>query len=385
MKAPAQVPGDLAEPPPVGQQAVHDCVVAPGAVGVLARWLWPRAGSRFRRQHRLLSGGGHGTGFREAGAVRGDAPPDRLGQVLPQVEPVGDLHRVRCAGAGPVGVGAGAVPADDLDAGMGGQPVRQRLGVAASQQVQRRTGLAVDDDRAVVVAAPDGEVVHPEHPRDGRRRVRGGHHQPQQHLPAGRLGQGGSQPGPGPPGQRDRDVPQHAGQQRSLPAVADGQARDLLSERRALAAGAAAEEPADGQPDHHPAPADGGISQPPGVTAVHPADTAPHAVHGADSPAARASTSSSPAAATTLSTTTPARWGRRIPSSTTPGHDKHPSPCENDTTDSWKNGRPRQPPHYQESTRFTRQTADLPSRETARYRRHRCHHEIGARSQTKPS
>jgi len=71
---------------------------------------------------------------------------------------------------------------------MGGQPVRQRLGVAALQQVQRRTGLAVDDDRAVVVAAPDGEVVHPEHPRNGRRRVRGGHHQPQQHLPAGRLG-----------------------------------------------------------------------------------------------------------------------------------------------------------------------------------------------------
>ena len=101
-----------------------------------------------------------------------------------------DLHRVRCPGAGPVGVGAGAVPADDLDAGMGGQPVRERLGVAAFQQVQRRAGLAVDDDRAVVLAAPDGEVVHPEDPRGGRRRVRGGHDEPEQHLPARRHSHG---------------------------------------------------------------------------------------------------------------------------------------------------------------------------------------------------
>lgn len=36
----------------------------------------------------------------QAGAVRGDALLDRFCEVLPQVEPVGDLDRVRCAGAG---------------------------------------------------------------------------------------------------------------------------------------------------------------------------------------------------------------------------------------------------------------------------------------------
>ena len=41
-------------------------------------------------------------------------------------------------------VGAGAVLADHLHAGMGGQSVRERLGVAAVQKVQRSTGLAVD-------------------------------------------------------------------------------------------------------------------------------------------------------------------------------------------------------------------------------------------------
>jgi hypothetical protein len=153
---------------------------------------------------------------------------------------------------------------------MRGQPVRERLRVAALQQVKRRPGLAVDDDRAVVLPAPDGEVVHPEDPRGGRRRVRGGHDQPEQHLPARRHAQAPGEPGAGPASQRDRDVLQRAAQRRGLPPVGDGQARDLLGERPALAAGDRAEEPADGQPDHHPAPADGGVGQPPAVTAVHP-------------------------------------------------------------------------------------------------------------------
>jgi hypothetical protein len=63
---------------------------------------------------------------------------------------------------------------------MGREPVRQGLGVAALDQVERRAGLDVDEQRAVVLAAPDREVVDPEHPRERRRlRVRGGHDQPQ--------------------------------------------------------------------------------------------------------------------------------------------------------------------------------------------------------------
>jgi hypothetical protein len=48
---------------------------------------------------------------------------------------------------------------------MGREPVRERLGVAALDQVERRAGLAVDQQRAVVLAAPDREIVDPEHPR----------------------------------------------------------------------------------------------------------------------------------------------------------------------------------------------------------------------------
>ena len=128
-------------------------MVAPGAVGVLACRLRPRCVRRLCGRRGVICGDGRGPGFCQARTVRGGASLDGLGEVLPQVKPVGDLDCVRCPGAGPVGVGAGTVTADDLDARMRGQPVRERLGVAAFQQVERRAGLAVDDDGAVVLGS----------------------------------------------------------------------------------------------------------------------------------------------------------------------------------------------------------------------------------------
>jgi hypothetical protein len=78
-------------------------------------------------------------------------------------------------------------------------------------------------------------------------------------------------------------------------------------------------------------------------------DTLPHFGHAAVAALALASTSSSPAATVTSSTTTPASCGRRTPRSTEPGHDKNAPPCDNDTTDSWKSSRLRQPLDYQEA------------------------------------
>lgn len=56
------------------------------------------------------------------------------------------------AGPSPVGIRAGAVPADDLCAWMGREPLRERLGVASLDQVERRAGLDVDEQCAVVLA-----------------------------------------------------------------------------------------------------------------------------------------------------------------------------------------------------------------------------------------
>jgi hypothetical protein len=111
--------------------------------------------------------------------MAGHTPLDCLAKVLPQVEAVGDLHRVQRPAPGALRIRPGAVPADHLDPGMGPQPGPQRLRLPAGQQVKRRSGLAIDQQRAVDVAAAQGEVVHPEHPRRGRWRVGQGHDQPQ--------------------------------------------------------------------------------------------------------------------------------------------------------------------------------------------------------------
>ena len=280
VQAPAQVAGDLAEPASFGAQLVDQRVVPPGALGVLPGGVGLPGGFRFWQGRALLLRGGRGRRLGQAGAVGGDALLDGLGEVLPQVEPVGDLDRVRRPGPGSVRIRPRAVPADHLDPGVGGQPVGKRLGVAAFEEVERGAGLDVDEQRAVVLAAPDREVVDPEDPRGRRLRVGGGHDQPQQDLPGRGDAQPGGQPRSRAPGQRDRDAPEHPGQQRRLARIADGQAVDLLGERRARAAGGSAEESPDRQQDLHLPPADRGVGQRPGIPAVDPAQHRPaHRAH----------------------------------------------------------------------------------------------------------
>jgi len=81
--------------------------------------------------------------------VRDDGLLHRLGEVVPQVPSVSDLHGVRGTGAGAVGVGAGPVPTHDSHARMPAQPGRDRLRGAVGQHIQRPVGVDVDDDRAV--------------------------------------------------------------------------------------------------------------------------------------------------------------------------------------------------------------------------------------------
>src|SRR5215831_18253098 len=57
-------------------------------------------------------------------------------------------------------------------------------------------------------------------------------------------------------------------------------------------------------------------------------------------------------ASSAFSTTAPARCGSRTSKLIPSWHDKHPLTCDNDTTDSWEDGRTRQPPLYQGSLHF---------------------------------
>jgi hypothetical protein len=265
MPAPAKVPSDGAQTMPLGEQAVHQRMVASGALGEPPHRRCLLSG---RRRSRLL--GLLGCGRAQAVAVAGNAALGRLGQVLPQVEPVGDLHGVGGAQAGAFGVGSRAVSANDLHAGVAGQPLGQRRGLAAGEQFDRCAGLAVGQHRAVDLATLDRKVVHAQHPRRGRHRVGQRHEQSQQAGAAdGGLERAG-QPGAGAAGQGDRDGRQHRGQPRGAPLVAGGEPGDLLGEGLPGAGGVVAEQPLCRQRDHQAASAHGDVGQATLVAAVHP-------------------------------------------------------------------------------------------------------------------
>jgi hypothetical protein len=90
------------DPVPFGQQFVHHRVMPAGSLGKLPGRLrlWPADVRRLGRRPGFWPGSRPGLWFAQAGPVRGDAPLDPLGKVLPQVEPVSDLDRVRRPGAG---------------------------------------------------------------------------------------------------------------------------------------------------------------------------------------------------------------------------------------------------------------------------------------------
>jgi hypothetical protein len=99
-----------------------------------------------------------------AGGVGADFGQDLVAQVLPQMPPVADLHRVGQGPADRLGVGGRAVPAHDLDPLLASQPCFQDGGLAVGQDIDAFPGLGVDDDRGVAVAAAQGEVVDTDHP-----------------------------------------------------------------------------------------------------------------------------------------------------------------------------------------------------------------------------
>ena len=168
--------------------------------------------------------------------VRGERGLQRLGQVLQQVEAVGDLHRLGRAAPGAVGVGAGAVARHDLDPGVLAQPAGEGLRLAVGQQRHRPPPLQVDQHGAVAVALAQRPVVDPEdRGRDLGRRGRRPD-QPQQGVARGRHEQGAAQPGAGGAAQREADRRLPAGEARRPARPGRGDARQALGEDAALAA-----------------------------------------------------------------------------------------------------------------------------------------------------
>jgi hypothetical protein len=84
---------------------------------------------------------------------------DRLGQVVRQMPAVGDLDRRWSAVRRAVGVLAGSIARNDLDAGMGFEPSGKGLGGTVREEIDRAMPLEVNQDGAVALPLAFGPVV----------------------------------------------------------------------------------------------------------------------------------------------------------------------------------------------------------------------------------
>lgn len=78
------------------------------------------------------------------------------------------LLRRRECGLDDLGVGSGAISGNDLNGRVGAQPIGNRSRLSAFKYLDWFTPLKVDDDRSVVMPAPDRPVVDADDSRCGR-------------------------------------------------------------------------------------------------------------------------------------------------------------------------------------------------------------------------
>ncbi len=203
---------------------------------------------------------------------------DGVAEIAQQVEAVGNLDRLRSAGPDTVGIGAGPVAGDDLDAGVCLQPGGDGLRLAIGQPINWPVGtLQIHDQGAVAPAPTPGPVIDADDARRRRRLNRDRPDQAQQGVAADRHGeqarQAGAQLTPCAQGQGTLDL----GKADGAPLPEGCRRRQALGEDPARAAGVRAAEAADLQGQTDDAAHQGKVGDMAGVAAVNPSRR-----HGAD-------------------------------------------------------------------------------------------------------
>jgi hypothetical protein len=87
----------------------------------------------------------------------------RATHVLDEVEPIGNLHGVRRTSATSIGIGAAAISDNDLHAGMGLQPLNQRVGITTGKDVDGLVAFDIDEHRGVARPPPQRKIVDTQH------------------------------------------------------------------------------------------------------------------------------------------------------------------------------------------------------------------------------
>lgn len=91
-----------------------------------------------------------------------------VAEIAQEVPPVGHLNRIGSALPDPVGIGAGAVPGDDFDAGTLPKPIRERLRLAVAEQIEHHVAFEVDKNGAVSVPSRHAQSSTPSTRVSGR-------------------------------------------------------------------------------------------------------------------------------------------------------------------------------------------------------------------------
>ena len=100
-------------------------------------------------------------------------PLQGVPQILHQVEPSDDLDCLWGAVSNPFGIEPTPIPADDLDARVRLQPLRDRERRANGEQIHDVMALEITHHSPQASASPPGPFVEPDHPWD-RKHGRGG-------------------------------------------------------------------------------------------------------------------------------------------------------------------------------------------------------------------
>jgi hypothetical protein len=95
-----------------------------------------------------------------------------LSESAQEMKAIGDLRSGGCPLPCPIGIGGRAIARDHLDPRMGLKPLRQSVSGAIREQRHGLPTLQIAPHRPISLAFPQGEVIHPEHRRGGKRRHR---------------------------------------------------------------------------------------------------------------------------------------------------------------------------------------------------------------------
>ena len=181
-----------------------------------------------------------------------DNGADGVAEVVQQVPAVSNLNGVWGALAHPVGVGAGTVACDHLDAGMLAKPGGQCFRLPIGQEVHDAVTLQVDQDGSVTVATAPGPIINGKDTGRRRGRLAGGRgRHAQQRVGADRYGEANRQSRSGFAAEGERHVALQTAEPLGPAGGSCGDVLKALYECFSGAGGIAAPKPPGSHSDRH--------------------------------------------------------------------------------------------------------------------------------------